>query len=109
MPRNTENFCHQHDVFVGHYHCDDGYFETKHSLMMLQSNCAAYAQFQNGKAEKATGDVQDVARTMFLHSKARWHYVVHLSLWPYTMRMAVHIMNHLSDEVDGSSRVEKFS
>ena len=24
-----ECFCHQHNVFVEHYHCDDGYFADK--------------------------------------------------------------------------------
>ena len=38
-------------------------------------------------------DMQDMARTMVLHYKARWSDVG-LSLWPYAMRMALHIMNH---------------
>ncbi|KAL7480451.1 hypothetical protein ACHAW6_006143 [Cyclotella cf. meneghiniana] len=28
---------------------------------------------------------------MLLHAKARWPSVVHLSLWPYAVRMAVYI------------------
>ena len=53
--------------------------------------------------------MQDTARTMLLHAKARWPDAVHLSLWPYPIRMVVHIMNQLPDEADGSSCIEKFS
>ena len=52
-------FYHQHNIFVEHYHCDDGHFidkdftddVTKKGQMI--SYCAASAHFQNGKAEKA--------------------------------------------------------
>ena len=108
-----EHFCHQDNVFTEHYHCDDGCFADKAFIDDVTkkgqtiSYCAAYAHFQNGKAEKAIQDVQDMARTMLLHAKARWPDAVHLSLWPYSMRMAKHIMNHLPDEADGGSFIEK--
>ena len=46
---------------------------------------------------------------MLLHAKARWPDTIHLSFWSYAMRVAIHIMNHLPDEADGSSHIEKFS
>ena len=110
-----ERVCFWHNVFVEHYHCDNGRFADEAFIDDITkkgqtiSYCAAYAHFQNGKAEKAIQDVQDMARTMLLHAKARWPDAIHLSLWPYAMRMAIHIMNHLPDEADGSSRIEKFS
>ena len=110
-----EHFCHQHNVFVEHYHCDDGHFADRAFIDDVIkkgqkiSYCAAYAHFQNGKAEKAIWDMKDIARTMLLHAKSRWPDAVHLSLWPYIMRMVAHIMNHLPDEADGNSHTEKFS
>ena len=91
-----------------------GTLQTRLLLMITKkgqtiSYCATYAHFQNGKAEKAIQDVQDEARTILLHADARWSDAVHLSLWPHAMRMALHIMNHLPDEADGSSHTEKFS
>ena len=98
-----------------HYHCDDGHFADKAFIDDLTkkgqniSYCAAYTHFQNGEAEKTICDMQDIARTMLFHAKARWPYAVHLSLWPYAMRMAVHSMNYLPDEANGSSHIENFS
>ena len=81
-----EHFCHQHDVFVEHYHCDNGHFGDKAFIDDVAkkgqtiSYCAAYANFQNEKVEKSIQDVQNVARTMSLHAKARWPDAVHLLL-----------------------------
>ena len=72
-----ECFCHQNNVLVEHYHCDDGCFAEKAFIDNVTkkgqtiSNCAAYAHFQNGKAEKAIWDMQDMIPTMLLHAKAR--------------------------------------
>ena len=37
-------------------------------------------------------DVQDMARTILVDAKARCPNVVHLSLWPYAMRVAINII-----------------
>ena len=86
-----ECFCHQHDVFMEHYHCDKGHFADKAIIDDVTKGqiigyCAAYAYFQSGKAEKAIWDVQDMARTILLHAKAKWLDAVHLSLWSHAMR-----------------------
>ena len=81
-----EHFCHQHNVFVEHYHCDNEHFADKACIYDVTkkdqtiSYCAAYAHFQNGKEEKATQDMQDMARAMLLHDKVRLPDAVHLSL-----------------------------
>ena len=110
-----ECLCHQHNIFVKHYHCDYGHFADKVFIDDVTkkgqtiSYCVAYAHFHIGKAEKGLRDMQDMARTMLLHAKARWPDAVHLYLWQYAMRMDVHIINHLPDEADGSSHIGKFS
>ena len=46
---------------------------------------------------------------MFLHVKARWPVAVHLCLWPYAVRMAVYIHNHVPVLLDRRSQLELFS
>jgi len=46
---------------------------------------------------------------MLLHAKARWPSAVHLSLWPYEIRMDVHIHSTVPVLLDRRSRLELFS
>eukprot|EP00956_Cyclotella_meneghiniana_P036124 scaffold121847_cov45-Cyclotella_meneghiniana.AAC.1 len=47
---------------------------------------------------------------MLLHAKARWPAAIHLSLWPYAMRTAIHVFNTAPVlEECTSIRIEKFS
>ena len=46
-----------------------------------------------------------MAQKMILHAKGRWPQAIHLSLWPYALRMAVRATN----AVDASSRLEAFT
>ena len=110
-----ERYAAAHGVHVEHYHCDNGRFAdngwVRHCEAMGQTitYCGVNAHFQNGKAEKAIRDIQTAARTMLLHAKSRWPDAIHLSLWPYAMRMAVHIHNNVPNNEDGSSRLEAFA
>ena len=45
---------------------------------------------------------------MLLHANPRLPDVIHLSLWPYVMRMAVHIHDNVPNSTDGTSRLEAF-
>ena len=71
--------------------------------------CGVNTHFQNGHAEKAIRDLQTMAHTMLLHAKGRWPDAIHLALWPYAMRMAVHVHNNLPNNQDGSSQLEVFA
>ena len=42
-----------------------------------------------------------MTRAILLYAKARWSDALHPFFWQYAMRIAVHIMNHQSDEADG--------
>ena len=103
------------NVKVEHYHCDNGRFADnafiQHCEGMGQgiTYCGVNAHFQNGRAEKAIRDLQTMARKMLLHAKGRWPEAIHLSLWPYAMRMAVHVHNNVPHNEDASSRLESFA
>ena len=67
------------------------------------------AHFQNGRADKAIRDIHTAARKMLLYANSRWPDAIHLSLWPYTMHMVVHIHNNALNITDGTSRLESFA
>ena len=110
-----ERFAADHGVAIKHYHTDNGRFADNAFKQHCEQNrqtisyCGVNAHFQNGVAERAIRDVTETARTMLLHAKARWPACVHLCLWPYALRNAVHIYNTAPVLPDGTSRIEKFS
>jgi hypothetical protein len=110
-----ERFAADHGVRIKQYHADNGRFADnafkQHCSQQRQAitYCGVNAHFQNGIAERAIRDITEAARTMLLHAKARWPSAVHLSLWPYAVRMAVHIHNTVPVLLDGRSRLELFS
>jgi len=110
-----ERYAASFNVKIEHYHCDNGRFAdnlfVQHCEGMGQNitYCGVNAHFQNGRAEKAIRDLQTMARTMLLHAKGRWPDAIHLALWPYAMRMAVHVHNNVPNNIDGSSRLEAFA
>ena len=73
-----EAYARHHGVTVRHYHADNGRFAEHKWVHHCQDNgqtisyCAAYAHFQNGKAEKRIRDLQEEARKILLHAVARW-------------------------------------
>ena len=71
--------------------------------------CGVNAHFHNGRAGKAIRDLQTMARKMILHAKGRWPEAIHLSLWPYALRMVVHVNNNFPNTADASSRLEAFT
>ena len=75
--RVFQAYARNHDVIIKHYHADNGRFADKQFLSAVEQDqhtisfCAAYAHFQNGKAEKRIRDLQDRTRRVLLHSVAR--------------------------------------
>eukprot|EP00956_Cyclotella_meneghiniana_P025434 scaffold53086_cov60-Cyclotella_meneghiniana.AAC.2 len=110
-----ERFANDHGVKIKHYHCDNGRFADNAFKMHCDANnqsisyCGVNAHFQNGIAERAIRDITEQTRTMLLHAKARWPAAIHLSLWPYAMRTAIHVFNTAPVLEECTSRIEKFS
>ena len=90
-----QDFARNHGVTIKYYHADNGRFADKQFLTDVDEDnqrisfCAAYAHFQNGKAEKRIRDLQDRTRRVLLHSVARWPDVSTTHLWPF----ALHYVN----------------
>ena len=76
-----------HGVKVQHYHADNGRFAEKLFTADVDergqtiSYCGVNAHFQNGIAEKRIRDVQDLARTMTIHSRHRRLNSIESNLW----------------------------
>ncbi len=110
-----EHFAKQHGVRILHYHCDNGQFADN----AFKNNCSAKGQcltfcgvnahFQNGTTEKAIRHLQESTRKQLLHACQCWPAAIHLALWPYALRSAVHLHNTLPVLEDGTSRLERFS
>ena len=109
-----EAYARHKGVQVKHYHADNGRFADNMFIKDVANSkqtisyCGVNAHFQNGIAEKRIRDLQEQARKMLLHAKARWPEAINASLWPYAVRTANDTMNHIPDRDDGSSRVERF-
>ena len=110
-----EAYCSLYNHMVHHYHWDNGWFANNAFLLdvsaknQLISFCVMNAQFQNGIAEKAIRDFQDQARKLILHALARWPQAIYALLWPYALRNACHGINILLVNLEGKSRLERFS
>jgi len=76
--------------------------------MQTISYIVVNAHFQNGIAEKRIHDLKDSARRMLLHAKARWSEAVSINLWPYALRNANNKLYMIPDNVDGTSKFERF-
>ncbi|KAL7484859.1 hypothetical protein ACHAW6_010465, partial [Cyclotella cf. meneghiniana] len=105
-----ERFASERGVRIRHYHCDNGRFADnafkQHAEQQQQTLtfCGINAHFQNGIAERAIRDLTEAAWKQLLHAKARWPKCIHLALWPYAMRCALHIYNTAPVLEDGTSR-----
>ena len=71
--------------------------------------CGVNTYFHNGRAEKAIRYLQTMARKMIICAKGRWTEVIHMSLWPCALQMAVQVHNNFPKAVDDSSRLEAFT
>ena len=116
--RAFEAYATLHGVSVRHYHADNGRFAENMWLDAVETHrprqtisfCGVGAHHQNGVAEKKIRDLQENARTMMLHASLRWPMAHSVSLWPYSLRTAVDVMN-ATPRVDKTSisPIEKFS
>ena len=110
-----EAFAADLNVTIKHYHADNGRFSEAAFMDAVQqagqsiSFCGVGAHHQNGVAERRIRDLTEHARTMLLHASHRWPKAINAHLWPYALRQAAHIRNHLPRESEGGSPIEKFA
>jgi hypothetical protein len=96
-----EAFAAKFGVTICHYHANNGRFAKNLWIKLVQEHrpqqtisfCGVGAHHQNGVAEKKIRDLQEAARTMMLHASICWPTSQSISLWPYTIRVAVDVMN----------------
>ena len=92
-----------------HYHCNNGRFADNAFIQHCEGMgqgiiyCGVNTHFQNGHDKKAIIDLQTMARKMILHAKGQWTKAIHLSLWPYALRMEVHVHKNVPNAVDAIS------
>jgi len=110
-----ESFAADLNVTIKHYHADNGRFaESAFMEAVKQSGqsitfCGVGAHHQNGVAERRIRDLTEHARTMLLHASHRWPKAINSHLWPYALRQAAHVRNHVPQANEGASPIEKFS
>ena len=46
---------------------------------------------------------------MLLHAISRWPKAINIHLWPYALQQASHVSNMIPDNIDGSSKLERFA
>ena len=67
------------------------------------------AYFQNRTADRAIRDLQNQEQKQLLHTKSQWPKAIHLVLWPFALRNAVHLHNTLPTPDENQLQLEKFS
>lgn len=99
--RSFERLAASHGVRVRHYHADNGVFADSHWTadcvrhQQTTSFCGVNAHFQNGKAERKIGLLQESARTMLIHTSRNWKGAYSPALWPYALRHAATIATYM--------------
>ena len=89
---------------IKNYHCDNGIFAKDvwrhdcHDQHQDLDFSAVGAHHQNGVAERAIQTIANWSRRMMLHAALHWPDQADVKLWPFAMKHAVHIWNHLPDE-----------
>jgi hypothetical protein len=102
-------------VTIHHDHANNGIFSEVEFVKAVQANrhtisfCVVNVHHKNGKAEKKIRDLQELARTMLVHTKQRWPTAILASLWPYTIRLASDVANFAPGIKDTVSPMEFFA
>ena len=102
-------------VVIKHYHADNGRFAERafmdnvHQAGQTITFCGVGAHHQNGVAERRIRDLTEHACTMLLHASHRWPKAINAHLWPYALRLAAHIRNHVPRQAEGGIPIQIFS
>ena len=110
-----ESYAAEMGVVIKHYHADNGRFAEAAFMDHVKASgqtitfCGVGAHHQNGVAEHRICDITEHARTMLLHAAHRWPKAINAHLWPYALRLAAHIRNHIPRESEGGIPIQVFS
>ena len=110
-----ESYAAEMGVSIKHYHADNGRFAEAAFMEHVKASgqtitfCGVGAHHQNGVAERRIRDLTEHARTMLLHAAHRWPKAINVHLWPYALRLAAHIRNHVPRESEGGIPIQTFS
>jgi hypothetical protein len=101
-------------VKIKQYHADNGRFQD----IAFKIHCEQQGQtltffgvtahFQNGRAECRIRGLQDGVRTSLLHAIKKWPNAITINLWPYAMRYANDVNNHVPVKGCDQSPLELF-
>jgi hypothetical protein len=110
-----ESHAESFGLTIKQYHADNGRFQDAafktHCELKGQTLtfCGVNAHFQNGRAERKIRDLQDGARTSLLHAIKKWPSAITINLWPYALRYANDVNNHVPAKEKIHSPIELFS
>ena len=102
-------------VRISHYHADNGRFKENIFMDDVKlhaqtiSFCGVNAHHQNGIVERHNRTLTDSARTMLLHAERMWPEAVTQILWPFALKYAQHLHNHLYLDASGKCPHDKFT
>lgn len=94
-----EEHCRQHTVTVQHYHAGNGIFKANkwkdecRTARQGLTFAGVNAHHANASAERRVQSLQDLARSVLIHSNRRWKMPCTVNLWPYALRMACDAIN----------------
>ena len=112
--RAFEAYSAKNGVRISHNHADNGRFIDNVFVQDInnQGQTISYSgvneHFQNGIAEKRIRDIQDSARKILLHAQSKWPEVISANLRPYAVRNANENICQIPDELNGTSKFERF-
>ena len=109
-----ESLAKSNGIHINKYHGDNGIFKDaewkshleKHYQTMDYSGVGAH--HANGKAERAIQTIMNAARAMLIHSCIHWPGETDINLWPFAVKYAAYIWNHLPDPKSEHSPEEIF-
>ena len=110
-----ERFAAEYGIVVKHYHADNHPFQAKDFQESLDhanqkiTFSGVGAKHQNGVAERAVQTITKWARAMLLHATIHWPDSANLELWPFAIRHAIFIWNHLPKQGTRLSPLEIFT
>ena len=86
-------------VTIRAYHADNGIFRANKWVAdcfrkgQPLTFAGVNAHHQNGLANRRIREIQELARTMLIHTAKRWPKCVTTNLWPYVIQMANDVLN----------------